>query len=100
MTQTTTPGQMQKPLTLASVPMYEAFGAHGSFMRPAQTIDELPQALKTSALEQAQRRLSVVIHYGTTIASSNNMRPSEVKADSRSWLNCKGCDLPLTLFMD
>lgn len=89
-----------RDLIISDLPRCEAVDKYGSHQAMPMIVSDLPHNLRQPVMDQAKKKLNVNIHYGTTVASSNNMKPSEVKADSRTWLTCKGCDLPLALFMD
>lgn len=76
---------------------YEAFGESGPFLRPARTIGELPHDRRKEASKIAEVTLEMTIEYGVPIGQSNGMTKREMQADSRTWINLKGCDLPLSL---
>jgi hypothetical protein len=100
MTQHRNPPSTLDSLNMGNVPLYEAFGAHGAYMRPAQTIGELPHSLRLQATALAERKLGVLVAFGTRIGTHNTMTPKQIASDSRVWLNLRGCDLPLELLLD
>lgn len=86
-------------MMLSNLPKYEAFGQNGPYLRQARTIGELPHSLRKPAMEIARNHLGAQIKFGTEIGPANGMTRREIEADSRAWLQLKGCDLPLTLFL-